>query len=49
MLAVVLIVSLLAGCGTPQEPSASNANGNQSQDKKLSVYTSFYPMYDFAS
>lgn len=49
MLAGVLILSLLAGCGTNQESSTSNANSNQSQDKKLSVYTSFYPMHDFAS
>lgn len=49
MLAGILILSLLAGCSTTHEPSESNANSNQLQNKKLSVYTSFYPMYDFAS
>ncbi|WP_313164374.1 metal ABC transporter substrate-binding protein [Sedimentibacter sp.] len=49
MLSIILILSLLSGCGTVQEPSASDADNNQNQDKKLSVYTSFYPMYDFAS
>lgn len=62
LLSVVLILSLLAGCGTGKEPSASDANDNQTQAPtssdaadnpiqtgKLSVYASFYPMYDFAS
>ncbi len=45
----VLVLSLLAGCGTTQKPSVPDANNNQTQNKKLSVYTSFYPMYDFAT
>ncbi|WP_313346120.1 metal ABC transporter substrate-binding protein [Sedimentibacter sp.] len=50
MLSIILILSLLAGCGTTtQKPSASAAGDNQTQDKKLSVYASFYPMYDFAA
>lgn len=48
ILSAALILSLLAGCSTAQKPSASDADDN-TQDKKLSVYTSFYPMYDFAS
>lgn len=44
-----LALFLLAGCNQAQNPPASNADGNQSQDEKLSVYASFYPMYDFAS
>lgn len=43
-----LSLFLLAGCGQ-KNPSALNADDNQSQGGKLSVYTSFYPMYDFAS
>jgi len=43
-----LALLLFAGCGSSQNTPAANANGNQSQDKKISVYTSFYPMYDFA-
>lgn len=49
LLSAVLILSLLAGCGTEKEPSVSDTNGNQTQTEKLSVYASFYPMYDFAS
>ena len=37
---------LFAGCGQTQKPSASK---DGDQDGKLSVYASFYPMYDFAS
>jgi zinc transport system substrate-binding protein len=47
-LSAVLILSLFAGCGTEKEPSASDTNDNQTQIEKLSVYASFYPMYDFA-
>lgn len=43
-----LFIFLLAGCNSPQAPAASNADGNQMQEQKLSVYASFYPMYDFA-
>lgn len=49
LLAGCLSVFLFAGCAQTQGPSASNADGNQSQDGKLSVRTSIYPMYDFAS
>ena len=48
LLSSCLVISLLAGCRREQNPSASNANGNPSQNGKLSVCTSFYPMYDFA-
>ena len=48
LLSSCLVISLLAGCSREQNPSASNANGNPSQNGKLSVCTSFYPMYDFA-
>lgn len=41
-----LALLLLAGCSQTEKP---NADGNHSQDGKLSVYASFYPMYDFAS
>lgn len=34
----------LSGCGNTQSASDNTADGN----KKISVYTSFYPMYDFA-
>lgn len=49
LLAGCLAAFLLAGCAQAQEPLTSNADGNQSQGGKLSVYASFYPMYDFAS
>lgn len=60
MLSLILILSLMAGCTTTQNPPVSNADTNQKAEddlqednnnleKKLSVYTSFYPMYDFAS
>lgn len=49
LVAGCLAAFLLAGCAQAQGPSASNADGNQSQGGKLSVYASFYPMYDFAS
>lgn len=49
LLAGCLAAFLLAGCAQAQGPFASNADGNQSQGGKLSVYASFYPMYDFAS
>lgn len=49
LLAGCLTLFLLAGCDATQPPSAINADGNQSQNEKLVVYTSFYPMYDFAS
>ncbi|MBE6905526.1 MAG: ABC transporter substrate-binding protein [Ruminococcaceae bacterium] len=35
--------------GQTQVPPASSAEETQVQDEKLSVYASFYPMYDFAS
>lgn len=40
-LAIILATVLLAGCG-------SDAN-TKVEDNKLSVYTSFYPLYDFAT
>lgn len=45
-----LSLSLFAGCSHIKEtPSDSNQDGEASQGEKLSVCTSFYPMYDFAS
>lgn len=44
-----LALFLLAGCSSTQNPPATNTDANQSQKEKLSVYASFYPMYDFAS
>jgi zinc transport system substrate-binding protein len=38
LLAVILLVGLFSGCAVP----------NSSDDGKIKVYTSFYPMYDFA-
>ena len=35
-------MTILAGCNT-------NADSAYSDDRKLLVYTSFYPMYDFTS
>jgi zinc transport system substrate-binding protein len=44
-----LVLFLLTGCNASQHPAATDANSSQSQNEKLLVYTSFYPMYDFAS
>ncbi len=44
-----LVLFLLAGCGSAQNPPAGNSKDGQGSGDKLSVYTSFYPMYDFAS
>ncbi len=44
-----LILFLLAGCGSAQNPPAGNSKDGEGSGDKLSVYTSFYPMYDFAS
>ncbi|MEA4891198.1 MAG: metal ABC transporter substrate-binding protein [Peptococcaceae bacterium] len=49
LLTGLLAFSLLAGCGQEQTPPPSNTGDNHSQEEKLSVYASFYPMYDFAS
>ncbi len=43
LLTGILLLSLFTGCSKTQELADSNDEG------KLSVYTSFYPMYDFAS
>ena len=37
-------LSVFAGCGTAEKTEPNNTEG-----KKLQVYTSFYPMYDFTS
>lgn len=47
LLAGSLVLFLLAGCGTTS-PS-SKADDSQTQKGTLSVYASFYPMYDFAA
>lgn len=44
-----LVLFLMAGCSQTQNSSSPNTNDKQSQSEKLSVYTSFYPMYDFAA
>lgn len=44
LLSFALLMTVVSGCS-----SSSNSNSGGSTDKaKLSVYTSFYPMYDFA-
>lgn len=54
-----LALSALAGCGSPKDSSAGSEgsqpqpgsqaqSGGQSPSEKLSVYASFYPMFDFA-
>ena len=43
-----LALSVLAGCGSQQASSSEGAESGQSQGEKLSVYASFYPMFDFA-
>ncbi len=56
-LTAALVLSLAAGCATQAAPEASsqtpaNASSGQSileEVGKLSVYASFYPMYDFAA
>jgi zinc transport system substrate-binding protein len=47
MFAAFLALVLLLGCSAPQAPPSAE-NENQSQEGKLLVYASFYPMYDFA-
>lgn len=44
-----LVLFLLTGCGSTQKTTAGDTKNDQAQGEKLSVYTSFYPMYDFAS
>jgi zinc transport system substrate-binding protein len=41
------LLFLLAACGAKEAPATENA-GNEAQGEVLSVYASFYPMYDFA-
>lgn len=45
LLTVSLTIFLFSGCSL----IGASADRNQSQNEKLSVYTSIYPMYDFAS
>ncbi|MDR2770418.1 MAG: zinc ABC transporter substrate-binding protein [Clostridiales Family XIII bacterium] len=40
------LLFLFAACGA-KESSDAGGNGNETQDGRLSVYASFYPMYDF--
>ncbi len=48
LLSLMLVISLLGGCTpTPSTPSV-NPSENSGITEKLSVYASFYPMYDFA-
>ncbi|MEA5059275.1 MAG: metal ABC transporter substrate-binding protein [Candidatus Pelethousia sp.] len=47
-LLVVLAVLTCMGCGNAQHSGIPNADGAQLQDGQISVYASFYPMYDFA-
>lgn len=49
ILAGGLIMILMAGCSQTQNSSSPNTNDKHNQNEKLSVYTSFYPMYDFAA
>lgn len=46
LLAGLFAVSLLAGCA--RTPGAAHVDSGSLREGKLSVYTSFYPMYDFA-
>lgn len=52
MIAAALLLTVLSGClGTPGEkpdPSPGQAQEVLAQGGKLTVYTSFYPLYDFA-
>jgi zinc transport system substrate-binding protein len=42
-----LLLFGFVGCGS-QQASNADRNENQPQEERLSVYASFYPMYDFA-
>lgn len=44
LIVIILTLFVLVGCESTNSPSSAN-NDNEN---KLSVYTSFYPMYDFA-
>ena len=46
MLLLTLVVSLLTSCSPSQKTGSENS---ETKDEKLSVYASFYSMYDFAT
>lgn len=45
LLAVCMSLFLMAGCSS----TSTDSENKSTQDEKLTVYASFYPMYDFAS
>ncbi|MFA6845393.1 MAG: metal ABC transporter substrate-binding protein [Sphaerochaetaceae bacterium] len=46
---IVLVLLLLTGCNQQKDKTATSSGTGKEQPHKLSVFASFYPMYDFAS